>query len=62
MEGVGESIGSMIDIFHWQAEIEGQEREWDAKVIEQTPDQCIVVLLVSATLRQNRKSSCYVWP
>ena len=26
---------------HWEAEIAGQDKEWDARITEQVPDQCI---------------------
>jgi uncharacterized membrane protein len=41
MEGVKE-VKQMDDVtLHWKAEIAGVEREWDAKITEQTPDQRI---------------------
>ncbi|MDQ4065867.1 MAG: SRPBCC family protein [Actinomycetota bacterium] len=41
MEGVKE-VKQLDDVtLHWRAEIAGQEREWDAKISEQTPDQRI---------------------
>ena len=41
MEGV-ESVQQLDDQrLHWVAEIAGQKREWDARIIEQTPDQVI---------------------
>lgn len=41
MEGV-EYVKQLDDTsLHWKAEIGGQEREWDAKISEQTPDQRI---------------------
>ena len=41
MEGVKE-VKQLDDVtLHWKAEIAGQEREWDAKITEQTPDQRI---------------------
>ena len=41
MEGVNE-VKQLDDVtLHWKAEIAGQEREWDAKITEQTPDQRI---------------------
>jgi uncharacterized membrane protein len=41
MEGV-ESVRQLDDThLHWQAEIAGVTREWDAEITEQTPDQRI---------------------
>ncbi len=41
MEGVKEVKQLDDTTLHWTAEIAGQEREWDAKITEQTPDQRI---------------------
>jgi len=41
MEGVKE-VKQLDDTrLHWKASIAGQEKEWDAEIIEQTPDQRI---------------------
>ena len=41
MEGI-EEVKQMDDTtLHWKASIAGQQREWDAKITEQTPDQRI---------------------
>ena len=41
MEGVKE-VKQLDDTrLHWKAEIGGQEKEWDAEIVEQTPDQRI---------------------
>ena len=41
MEGV-EEVRQIDDVsLHWKAKILGQEREWDAKISEQEPDQRI---------------------
>ena len=41
MEGVKE-VNQLDDTrLHWKAEIGGQEKEWDAEIVEQTPDQRI---------------------
>src|SRR5690242_21213323 len=41
MEGV-ESVHQVDDThLHWVAEIAGQQREWDAQIDEQSPDQRI---------------------
>lgn len=41
MEGVKE-VNQLDDTrLHWKAEIAGQEKEWDAEIVEQTPDQRI---------------------
>ncbi len=41
MEGVKE-VKQLDDVtLHWKAEIAGKEREWDAKITEQTPDDRI---------------------
>jgi uncharacterized membrane protein len=41
MEGVKEVTQLDDTRLHWKAEIAGQEREWDAEITEQTPDQRI---------------------
>ena len=41
MEGVKEVKQLDDTTLHWKAEVAGQEREWDAKITEQTPDQRI---------------------
>ena len=41
MEGVKEVTQLDDTHLHWKAEIEGQEKEWDAEITEQTPDQRI---------------------
>jgi uncharacterized membrane protein len=41
MEGVKEVTQLDDRRLHWKAEIAGQEKEWDAEIIEQTPDQRI---------------------
>jgi len=38
MEGVREVRRSGEDRLHWRAIVEGQEREWDSAIVEQTPD------------------------
>lgn len=41
MEGV-ESVQQLDDRhLHWKAEIAGVQREWDAEIVDQTPDQQI---------------------
>jgi uncharacterized membrane protein len=39
MEGVSEVEQVDDTHLHWRAEVAGQEREWDAEITEQTPDQ-----------------------
>ena len=39
MEGVKEVTRLDANRFHWKAEIAGQEKEWDAEIIEQAADQ-----------------------
>jgi uncharacterized membrane protein len=41
MEGINEVKQLDDTTLHWKAEIAGQEREWDAKITEQSPDQRI---------------------
>jgi uncharacterized membrane protein len=41
MEGVSEVRQLDDKRLHWKAEIGGQEREWDAEIYEQVPDQRI---------------------
>ena len=41
MEGVKEVHQLDARHLHWKAEIEGQDKEWEAEIIEQTPDQRI---------------------
>jgi uncharacterized membrane protein len=38
MEGVHEVRQLDENRFHWRATIQGQEREWDSEILEQTPD------------------------
>ena len=41
MEGI-ESVKQLDDTrLHWVAEIAGNKEEWDARITEQTPDQCV---------------------
>ncbi|MDP8958181.1 MAG: SRPBCC family protein [Actinomycetota bacterium] len=49
MEGV-ERVQQLNDTrLHWVADIAGQEREWDAEITEQVPDQRIAWTSVSGT-------------
>ena len=41
MEGVKEVTQLDATHLHWKAAIAGQEKEWDAEITEQTPDQRI---------------------
>jgi uncharacterized membrane protein len=41
MEGVKEVHQVDDRHLHWKAEIGGREKEWDAEIVEQTPDQRI---------------------
>ena len=41
MDGVRAVTQMGDDRVHWAAEIAGKEEEWDARITEQTPDQCI---------------------
>ena len=41
MEGVKEVKQLDDTTLHWKAEVAGQEREWDAKITEQNPDERI---------------------
>lgn len=41
MEGVKEVRQVDDRHLHWKAEIGGREKEWDAEIVEQTPDQRI---------------------
>ncbi len=41
MEGVKEVRQLDDKHLHWRAEVGGQEREWDAEIVEQVPDQVI---------------------
>jgi len=38
MEGVEQVIQLDDERLHWKAKIAGQEREWDARIVEQQPD------------------------
>lgn len=38
MEGVDQVIQLDDERLHWKATIAGQEREWDARIVEQQPD------------------------
>ena len=49
MEGV-ESVTQLDDRrLHWVAEVSGVEREWDAEIIDQTPDRRIVWQAIDGT-------------
>ena len=49
MEGV-KTVQQQDDVsLHWTAEIAGQEREWDAKITEQIPDERIAWTSTSGT-------------
>jgi uncharacterized membrane protein len=49
MEGV-ESVKQLDDKrLHWKAEIAGVTREWDAEIVDQTPDQRITWRSLSGT-------------
>jgi uncharacterized membrane protein len=41
LEGVEKVIQIDDETLHWAAEIAGQQREWDAKITEQRPDERI---------------------
>lgn len=41
MEGVEQVIQLDDQTVHWKAKIAGQEREWDARIVEQLPDERI---------------------
>lgn len=41
MEGVEQVIQLDDERLHWKAKIAGQEREWDALIVEQRPDERI---------------------
>jgi uncharacterized membrane protein len=49
MEGVKEVRQLDDQRLHWKAEIAGQEREWEAKITEQEPDQRIAWYGVGTT-------------
>ena len=52
MEGV-ESVEQIDDKrLHWKAEIAGVTREWDAEIVDQTPDQQITWRAVDGTDNQ----------
>ncbi len=49
MEGV-KSVQQLDDVsLHWTAEIAGQERDWEAKITEQIPDERIAWTSTSGT-------------
>jgi uncharacterized membrane protein len=41
MEGVKEVRQKGEADLHWRAEVGGKEQEWDARIVEQTPDSCV---------------------
>jgi uncharacterized membrane protein len=41
MEGVKEVRQQGDANLHWRAEVGGKEQEWDARITEQQPDQCV---------------------
>ena len=49
MEGVQEVKQVTDKRLHWRAQIAGQEREWDAEITEQIPDQRIAWRSTSGT-------------
>ena len=49
MEGVAEVRQLDDQRLHWKAQIAGQEREWEAKITEQEPDQRIAWYGVGTT-------------
>ena len=52
MDGV-ESVTQLDDTrVHWKAEIGGVQREWDAEIVEQAPDQVITWRAVDGTDNQ----------
>ena len=52
MEGV-ESVKQLDDKrLHWKAEIAGVKREWDAEIVDQTPDQQITWRSLDGTENQ----------
>lgn len=52
MEGVKEVHQIDDRHLHWRAEIGGQEKEWDAEITEQMPDQRIAWKSVGGTINQ----------
>ncbi|HEX6487933.1 MAG TPA: SRPBCC family protein [Candidatus Dormibacteraeota bacterium] len=54
MEGV-ESVKQLDDKrLHWRVSIGGQEREWDAEIVEQVPDRVIAWHGTGGTLNDGR--------
>ena len=54
MDGV-ESVQQLDDKrLHWKANIAGQEREWDAEITQQVPDQVIAWQSTSGKLNNGR--------
>lgn len=54
MEGV-ESVQQLDDKrLHWKADIGGQQREWDAEIVEQVPDQVIAWRSTSGKMNDGR--------
>jgi uncharacterized membrane protein len=47
MEGVHEVRQMDAKRLHWRAEVGGQEKEWDAEITEQVPDQVIAWMSTS---------------
>ena len=57
MEGV-EEVKQLDDKrLHWKAEIAGVVREWDAEIVDQTPDQQITWRSLDGTRTRARSSS-----
>ena len=52
MEGVKEVHQVDDRHLHWRAEIGGQEKEWDAEIIEQRPDQRIAWKNIGGALNE----------
>lgn len=51
MEGVKEVQQLDDRQLHWKAEVSAQEKEWDAEIIEQTPDQRVGPFVLKRSYR-----------
>ena len=52
MTGVKEVRQLDAKHLHWKAEIGGREKEWDAEITAQTPDQCIAWKTIGGATNQ----------
>lgn len=62
MEGVKEVHQEGDKTLHWRAEIGGREKEWDAEIFEQVPDQRIAWRSTSGAKNSGMVNFAYLGP